>query len=173
MFLAETWADEARLDRVLRNFDFNNKWVVSSDNRGGGLALLWKDSVTISVEDSSKYCIDALIDKGLDQVWHFTGFYDEPITLKHFEAWNKLKSLNTLPHIPWLCAGDFNEITRQKEKLGDALRNHNQMQLFREVIDECNFMDLGFVGSNFTWSKHFEDVHSIWERLDRDLATNS
>ena len=173
MFLAETWADEARLDCVLRNFDFNNKWVVSSDNRGGGLALLWKDSVTISVEDSSKYCIDALIDKGLDQVWHFTGFYGEPITLKRFEAWNKLKSLNTLPHIPWLCAGDFNEITRQKEKLGGALQNHNQMQLYREVIDECNFMDLGFVGSNFTWSKHFEDVHSIWERLDRGLAINS
>ena len=115
MFLAKTWADEARLDRMLRNFDFNNKWVVSSDNRGGGLALLWKDSVTISVEDSSKYCIDALIDKGLDQVWHFTGFYGEPITLKRFEAWNKLKSLNTLPHIPWLCAGDFNEITRKRK----------------------------------------------------------
>ena len=34
---------------------------------------------------------------------------------------------------------------RQDEKLGGALQNHNQMQLFREVIDECNFMDLGFV----------------------------
>lgn len=47
------------------------------------------------------------------------------------------------------------------------------MQMFREVIDECNFMDLGFVSSNFTWSKHFEDGRSIWERLDRGLATNS
>lgn len=51
---------------MLCNFNFDNKWVVSSDNRGGGLALLWKDLVSISVEDSSKYCIDALIDKGLD-----------------------------------------------------------------------------------------------------------
>lgn len=59
---------------MLCNFDFNNKWVVSSDNRGGGLALLWKDSVTINVEDSSKYCIDALINKASEQVWHFTGF---------------------------------------------------------------------------------------------------
>ncbi|XP_030970111.1 uncharacterized protein LOC115990416 [Quercus lobata] len=47
------------------------------------------------------------------------------------------------------------------------------MQQFREVIDECGFMDLGFDGLKFTWSKHFEDGRSIWERLDRCLVTNS
>ena len=58
---------------------------------------------------------------------------------------------------PWLCAGDFNEIIGQDEKLGGALRSHNQIQLFREVIDECSFMDMGFVGSKYTWSKHFDN----------------
>ena len=47
------------------------------------------------------------------------------------------------------------------------------MQLFRDVIDECNFMDLGYVGPKFTWSKHFKSGHSIWERLNRGLATSS
>lgn len=47
------------------------------------------------------------------------------------------------------------------------------MQLFRDVIDECGFMDLGFSSQRFTWSKHFRDGHSIWERLDRGLANNS
>ena len=37
------------------------------------------------------------------------------------------------------------------------------MQLFRDVLDECSFMDLGFIGPCFTWSKHFLDGHSIWE----------
>ena len=46
------------------------------------------------------------------------------------------------------------------------------MQLFRDVIDECSFMDLGYVGPKFTWSKHFANGNSIWERLDRGLATN-
>lgn len=67
--------------------------------------------------------------------------------------------------LPRLCAGDFNEITRQDEKLGGVFWS-NQMQLFKEVIDECNFKDLGFLRSNFTWSKHFKDGHSIWERLN-------
>ena len=52
------------------------------------------------------------------------------------------------------------------------MRPHNQMQLFRDVIDKCNFMDLGYVGPKFTWSKHFTNGNSIWERLDRGLATN-
>ena len=30
------------------------------------------------------------------------------------------------------------------------------MQGFRDVLDECGFMDLGFVGPMFTWHKHFE-----------------
>ena len=88
------------------------------------------------------------------------------------EAWNKLRGLNNRSSIPWICAGDFNEISRQDEKLGGALRGHNQMQNFRDVIDECGFIDLGFEGPKFTWSKHFSDGHSIWERLDRGLVNS-
>ena len=47
------------------------------------------------------------------------------------------------------------------------------MQLFRDVIDECGFMDLGFVGSKFTCARHFDDGYSVRLRLDRCLATNS
>ena len=46
------------------------------------------------------------------------------------------------------------------------------MQLFRDVIDEREFIDLGYVGSQFTWQKHFVDGHSIQERLFRGLANN-
>ena len=45
------------------------------------------------------------------------------------------------------------------------------MQGFRDVLDECGFMDFGFVGPMFTWYKHFE-TYTVWERLDRVVATN-
>ena len=44
------------------------------------------------------------------------------------------------------------------------------MQRFREALDACGFMDLGYMGSPFTWQKHFRDGHSVWERLDKALA---
>ena len=74
-----------------------------------------------------------------------------------------------------LCR-DFNEIIGQDEKFGGgggALRSDNQMQLFKEVIDGCSFMDMGFIGSKYTWSKHFDNGVSIWERLDRGLANKN
>ena len=92
--------------------------------------------------------------------------------MRKIEAWDSLRNLNYNQQIPWLCVGDFNELLRQEEKLGGAVQNHGQMQQFRDVVDECGFIDLGFVGTNFTWSKHFVDGHSIWERLDRGLANN-
>ncbi|XP_075636858.1 uncharacterized protein LOC142609117 [Castanea sativa] len=104
--------------------------------------------------------------------WRFTDFYSEPETVKRSEAWSKLRQLNIDLNMPWLCVGDFNEITRQEEKLEGVERSHNQMQLFRDVIDECGFMDLGYVGPKFTWARRFENGRSIWERLDRGLANN-
>ncbi|XP_050290252.1 uncharacterized protein LOC126728482 [Quercus robur] len=88
------------------------------------------------------------------------------------ESWNLLQELNSRMTLPWLCLGDFNEITRQSEKLGGSVRSHSQTQLFRDAIDECGFMNLGFTGSQFTWKKHFNDGHSVWERLDRGLANS-
>ena len=38
-------------------------------------------------------------------------------------------------------------------------------------MDECGFMDLKFAGFPFTWHKHYPDF-TVWERLDRSLATN-
>lgn len=103
----------------------------------------------------------------------FHRVYGEPETSRRGEAWDSLRSLNHHPNVPWLCAGDFNELTRQDEKVGGAIRNHRQMQSFRNMLGECGFIDLGFVGPRFTWSKHFLDGHSIWERLDRGLVNNN
>ena len=147
--------------------------MVPKEGCGGGLALFWKSSINLTIEDLSNYYIDVCIDKNTVQEWRFTGFYGEPKTTRRSEAWDSLRSLNHHPNTPRLCAGDFNELVRQDEKLGGAIRSSNQMQLFRDVIDECGFMDLGFFGPRFTWSRDFEDRRSIWERLDKGLVNNA
>ena len=45
------------------------------------------------------------------------------------------------------------------------------MQPFRDVFDQYGFMDLGFLGFQFTWHKHYAD-YTVWERLDRATVTN-
>ena len=63
------------------------------------------------------------------------GFYGELETKRRIESWNLLQSLEQKLQILWLCVEDFNELTRSDEKVGGNRRNHNQMQLFRDVID--------------------------------------
>ncbi|XVF77638.1 hypothetical protein PTKIN_Ptkin14bG0063000 [Pterospermum kingtungense] len=65
---------------------------------------------------------------------------------------------------------DFNEILLTDEKLGGLLRPERQMAGFRVVVEDCNFLEVLFRGSKFTWLKGDGD-NVIFERLDRRFAT--
>ena len=87
------------------------------------------------------------------------------------ESWNKLQWLHQKSSLPWICAGDFNEILKSQEKLGGKPRPNGQMQDFRDVLDECGFTDMGYVGNKYTWYKHYQNGNTIWGRLDKAIAT--
>ena len=114
------------------------------------MVLFWKNDVNVTIKDSHRSFIDVSLDKNRETKWRFTGLYGESETHRRMEAWNKLRGLNNRLDVPWLCARDFNGISKQDEKFGGALRSHTQMQQFRDVIDECGFIDLGFEGPKFT-----------------------
>ena len=90
--------------------------MVPHCNKVGGLAILWKEGFPLEVEKCSKNYIDTIINKGKENAWRFTGFYEEPDTTKRHEVWFKLRALKNHGSLPWLCAGDFNEIVQQSEK---------------------------------------------------------
>lgn len=136
MFLAETWTNKARLELLPRR----NKWH--------GLVIFWKADFDLEVETFSKYHINTTINMNKEDEWRLIGFYGEPETQKRHEAWAKLRSLRNRGPTPWLCAGDFNEIMKQNEKKGGRIWPHSQMQLFRDVLDECRFMDLDLLELN-------------------------
>ena len=134
--------------------------------------MFWRSKIDVTVKGFSKNYIDAIINKNKENEWQFIEFYGKSKTQKRFESWDLLRSLDRTFQISWLCAGDFNELIRSNEKLGGNKRSHNQMYLFRDVIDKCKFIDLGYLGSKFTWRKHFARNQSIWEKLDKAFCTN-
>ena len=127
VFLAETMVDDVRLEIVQSKIGFDHHWVVPREGRGGGLVLFWKENINLTIEESNKSYIDAFIDKNSENEWRLTGFYGKLEIARRFDAWNKLRNLNTNLETPWLCIGDFNQITRLDEKVGGAIRTHNQM----------------------------------------------
>ncbi|KAL0013375.1 hypothetical protein SO802_000444 [Lithocarpus litseifolius] len=143
-------------------------WVLPSIGWGGGLALLWKEEDMVWVDSFSNYNIDAIVHRGSERAWWLTRFYGEPETSRRSDGWNMLRMLSTKPKLPWCCFGDFNELLEVADKKGGALRSHNLMQSFWEVLDDCGFIDLGFSGPEFTWhGKRRGEL--VWERLDRGV----
>ena len=55
-------------------------------------------------------------------------------------------------------------------KLRGLSINPTRIRAFREYIDICKLMDLGFQGPKFTWTNKHPNWHNnIKERLDRSL----
>nr|POE69438.1 putative ribonuclease h protein [Quercus suber] len=57
------------------------------------------------------------------------------------------------------------------EAAQEQWRREALMMAFRDVLDECGFMDLEYVGEKYTW-KGNRTGGLVLERLDRALATN-
>ena len=103
--------------------------------------------------------------------WHFTGFYGHSKTGKREDSWKLLKCLSHRSNLPWVCMGDFNEIMYAREKDGGGVRPKGQMRGFCEAINRCHLRDMGYVGSDYTWSRRLGRCGWIRERLDRALVS--
>ncbi|KAK1665276.1 hypothetical protein QYE76_053435 [Lolium multiflorum] len=78
--------------------------------------------------------------------WRLTNVYGESQTSERYKTWNTLKDISSSSSLPWLCLGDFNEVLRADEHQGVGTRSLNQMQGFRDTVDLCNLIDLGYKG---------------------------
>jgi hypothetical protein len=140
--------------------------AVECKGKGGRLALLWRDGVEVSVRPWSQYYIDATIKRGSAE-WRFTGIYGEPRADWRQKTWDVLRYLRAQDNLPWLCAGDFNEIAWLDEQLGGGERSSARMERFRDCLDDCGLADLGFSGYKYTWNNRREGADNIQARLDR------
>ena len=66
--------------------------------------------------------------------------------------------------------GDFNEVLCGEDKFGRNQVNLNRALEFKECLDECNMLDLGFTGPKYTWTNRRPITSLILERIDRCFA---
>lgn len=110
VFLAETWQNEYRMKNLRWRLGFKNFFVVQSNNNGGGIALYFDESLSVSLHSYSERHIDVLIKEMLyAPVWRATFIYGEPHVQNRHIMWAKLKKIHSLVKEPWVVMGDFNE----------------------------------------------------------------
>ena len=134
----ETKLGKNKMESVPIKPGFSNLFAVESVGKSGGLALFWDDGLGVTIQNFSQQHINVVISpNGGRSQWKFTGFYGHPDASKRHEAWSLLKYIAEIDPVPWLCAGDFNEIADLSKKFGGAGRVSGQMKNFRETLAHC------------------------------------
>ncbi|KAG6649980.1 hypothetical protein CIPAW_06G011600 [Carya illinoinensis] len=174
VFLLETKCSSEKMETIRVKSGFDNCFAVGNVGRSGGLALMWNSSIEVKVDTFTNWHISVHVKlPNSDKSWLLTGFYGYPNTTKRSETWQILKALKPAPQVPWLCFGDFNEITCLSEKFGAAIRPYKQVRDFRQTLAQCELNDLGYQGDKYTWANNREGSNFTKERLDRVLGNSS
>ncbi|XP_060190564.1 uncharacterized protein LOC132619785 [Lycium barbarum] len=91
--------------------------------------------------------------------------------------WEDLYDMSSHITIPWLVGGDFNVITDDSEKFGGLPVQFAETEDFRQCIDTCQLMDLGFTRSMFIWwngrsdeAYPFFNFHNKLKKVGRALS---
>ena len=72
--------------------------------------------------------------------------YASPNFNKRKCFWDYLKNLADDMSLPWVLWGDFSDMLSGDEKLGGLHVNRTRITAFRNCMDKCGLMDLGFQG---------------------------
>ena len=70
-------------------------------------------------------------------------------------------------NMPWIIAEDFNEPLVNDDKFEGRVVSLNRSLLFKECLDKCNMIDIGFTGPRYSWTNRREIQVLIQERIDR------
>ena len=76
--------------------------------------------------------------------------YASPRSAERHVLWNNHMRVAELHNMPWIIASDFNEPLLEDDKFRGRAMSVNRSLLFKECLDKCNMIDIGFSGPRFT-----------------------
>ena len=173
VIISETRIAKENTLKICENLPYNAAEIVEPIGLSGGILILWNSGVisftTIRKEFRALHGIVEVISSS--QKFALTAIYASTVHKNRLELWKVLEDIASIIDIPWLCIGDFNEITSLNEKWGGRIPNHSRMLKFVESMNKCNLIDLGFKGPRFTWFNK-RKKNPVFERLDRAWVNN-
>ncbi|XP_014751193.1 uncharacterized protein LOC106865542 [Brachypodium distachyon] len=109
----------------------------------------------------------------IDPMWRLTCVYGELRTENRQRMWNTIVDLKNRSNLPWLVVGHFNEVLWQHEHMSETKRPEPQIRVFRDTLESCGLVDLGFTGVPFTFNNNQSGRKNVRVRLDKAVAIDS
>nr|XP_023904043.1 uncharacterized protein LOC112015830 [Quercus suber] len=152
MVITETRVGGDRAQRIIADLPFDGYYTTDTIGYAGGLWLLWKkEEAEISVLSSTEQEIHTTVKvRSSNFTWIISPVYAGPRLVERKILWSNLIKVAQLHNLPWLVLGDFNEVLCGEDKYGGRQVNINRALEFKDYLDVCNLLDLGFSGPKFT-----------------------
>ncbi|XP_019182124.1 PREDICTED: uncharacterized protein LOC109177267 [Ipomoea nil] len=166
----ETKVRREHAEQLKMKLNYDGLFYVDGGGVRGGLALLWRDRGVANLISYSKNHIDIQVNLPGSEPWRLTYYYGFPERNRRQQSWNLLRSLKQKSDLPWLVAGDFNDLASPDEKRGLHPHPPALIEGFNQMLDDCGLFDLGMRGRKFTWEKGRGTENWLEERLDRAVA---
>ncbi|KAL8484938.1 hypothetical protein ACS0TY_027297 [Phlomoides rotata] len=99
-----------------------------------------------------------------------TGYYGFPEHNHRSLSWDLLKRLSRVNFLPWIVAGDFNDLMCDSDKKGRVPHPLHILRGFWNVVDECGLFDVALSGYLVTCSRGRGTSNFVEERLDRVMG---
>lgn len=164
MFLMETHSSGQRAKQQANRTGLLGNFIVDSRGQAGGIWCIWDTSswkVDI-IESSDQFVHTRVTWKGSIK-WLITAVYASPNYIRRNQLWGDLTRISEAVNEPWVVLGDFNTICGPHERKGGSSNFSIRGSInFRNIIHDCDLIDVGFQGNHFTW-KH----GNHYQRLDR------
>ena len=176
LIIIEPRIAEARAQDVIDTLPYTHSHRVDPTGYSGGIWLLWNESPTFFVEiiTRSEHSIHALVKVHSPSVSFLSIIvYAPPQFDKRILFWEYLQNLARHISLPWVILEDFNDMIYEDEKHGGIPVNRTRISAFRNCMDKCGLMDLGFHSPCFTWTnKSLCWQTTIKEHLDSGLGNS-
>ena len=170
----EPRVSSARAEEICKKTRLDKFEKVEAKGFAGGIWLFWDSNlVEIDLLASTDHVLTCLVKRKDDVNWILSAVYASPCPSAREGLWDYLLNLSKSISLPWLVAGDLNEVTEGSKKIRGKPISLRRCQQFLDCIDKCGLMDLGFSGPSFTWSNMRKGRGVIKERLDRALCNQA
>ncbi|GJZ34868.1 reverse transcriptase [Tanacetum coccineum] len=174
VFLMETKNKERYLESLRHSLPFTGFFYVDLIGRLGGLALWWKDSITLNISNGNKNII--LVD-GICLApfvsWRACFIYGPHDRRDRKLLWQKISHFVLSATCPFFVIGNFNLIGDVADKHGGSSNTSSRIEEFQSLLSASELFELPFKGLNYTWDNNRAENANIQERIDRALANET
>ncbi|TYG89454.1 hypothetical protein ES288_A12G101300v1 [Gossypium darwinii] len=116
IFLSETKMTANDFCRVQNKCRMQNELAINLEGRSGGLVLMWRDRMNVSIQRYTKHHIDSMVKLESNKNMHVTGFYGHANQNLRSNSWDRLRKVGDSVREDWVVGGDFNAILNDTKK---------------------------------------------------------